>query len=130
MKIDLYNNHEHFIAEQQQNRAIDRHCQRLRISRKKLQTHPCITDVATLSAFDQHQHWMTDKDQQIWRHTWAWVYHKELPLNTYHRRKLISILDSIEYQQRNQHRMKKAITMMSKKGRPLSSSTNGLEAQR
>jgi hypothetical protein len=130
VKIDLYNNHEQFIQEQRQNHAIDRHCRLLRISRKKLETHPCIADLVTLIAFDQHQVWMTLKDQQIWRHSWAWVYHKELPLNTYHKRKLNSIIDSIEYRQRNQHQMKKAITMMSKKGRPLSSSTNGLEAQR
>jgi hypothetical protein len=130
VKIDLYNNHEVYIAEQRQNRAIDRHCHLLRISRKKLETHPCIQDLVTLIAFDQHQTWMTEKDQQIWRHAWAWVYHKELPLNTYHKRKLNSIVNSIEYRQRNQHQMKKAITMMSKKGRPLSSSTNGLEAQR
>jgi hypothetical protein len=130
MKIDLYNNHQQYIAEKRQNWAIDRHCQRLKISRKKLETHPCIADIVTLIAFDQHEVWMTEKDQQIWRHTWAWVYHKELPLNAYHKRKLNSIIDSIEYRQRNQHQMKKAITMTSKKGRPLSSSTNGLEAQR
>ncbi|CAB4137144.1 hypothetical protein UFOVP327_3 [uncultured Caudovirales phage] len=124
-KIDLYNNHDVYITEQRQNQAIDRHCHRLKISRKKLETHPNITDLVTLMSFDQHQVWMTDKDQQIWRHTWAWVYHKELPLNTYHKRKLISILDSIEYRQRNQKHMKKAITMTSKKGRPLPSSTNG-----
>lgn len=123
IKLDLYNNHEQFIKEVKQNSAIDRHCRTLKISRNKLETHPCIADLVTLISFDEHQTWMTEKDQQIWRHTWAWVYHKELPLSTYHKRKLISILDSIQYRQRN---MKKAITMMSRKGRPLPSSTNGL----
>lgn len=126
-KIDLYNNHEVYITEQRQNQAIDRHCQRLKISRKKLETHTNITDLVTLMSFDQHQTWMTEKDQQIWRHTWNWVYHKELPLNTYHKRKLTSIIDSIEYRQRNQHKMKKAITMTSKKGRPLPDRLIGLE---
>ena len=125
MKIDLYNNHEQFIKEQRQNSAIDRHCHRLKISRKKLETHPNITDLVTLMSFDQHQVWMTEKDQQIWRHSWNWVYHRELPLNEYHKRKLTSILDSIQYRQRNMKHMKKAITMMSRKGRPLPSSTNG-----
>jgi uncharacterized UBP type Zn finger protein len=124
MKIDLYNNHEQFIKERKQDAAIERHCRLLKISRKKLESHPNITDLVTLMSFDQHQTWMTEKDQKIWTHTWNWVYHKELPLNAYHQRKLISILDSIEYRQRN---MKKAITMTSRKGRPLPSSTNGLE---
>jgi hypothetical protein len=124
MKIDLYNNHEQYIKELKQNYSIESFCRDLNISRKKLETHSCIADVATLLAFDQYQIWMTEKDCEIWRHTWAWVYHRELPLNPYHQRKLNSILDSIEYRQR----MKKAITMMSKKGRPLSSLTNRLEA--
>jgi hypothetical protein len=124
MLIDLYNNHEQYIKELKQNRSIESFCRGLGISLAKLEQHPCISDVVTLLAFDQHQVWMTEKDQQIWRHTWAWVYHRELPLNTYHQRKLTSIIDSIEYRQR----MKKAITMTSKKGRPLSSLTNRLEA--
>jgi hypothetical protein len=124
MLIDLYNNHEQYIKELNQNRSVKGFCRDLGISLAKLESHPNITDIATLLSFDQHQVWMTEKDQQIWRHTWAWVYHKELPLNTYHRRKLNSILDSIEYRQH----MKKAITMTSKKGRPLSSLTNRLEA--
>lgn len=120
MKIDLYNNHEQYIKELKQNRSVKSFCRGLGISRTKLESHPCIADVATLLAFDQHQTWMTEKDQQIWRHTWAWVYHKELPLNTYHKRKLNSIIDSIQYRQH----MKKAITMTSKKGRPLPDLTN------
>ena len=130
MKIDLYNNHEVYIAEQQQNRAVDRHCHRLGISRTKLERHPCIADIVTLISFDQHQTWMTEKDHEIWRHTWAWVYHKELPLNTYHKRKLTSIIDSIEYRQRNQQHMKKAITMTSKKGRPSPDRLIGLDQRR
>jgi hypothetical protein len=126
MKIDLYNNHEQYIKERRQDNRLAGYCRGLGISLAKLETHPCISDVVTLISFDQHQTWMTLKDHEIWRHTWAWVYHRELPLNTYHKRKLTSILDSIEYRQR----MKKAITMMSKKGRPLSSLTNRLEARR
>lgn len=124
MKIDLYNNHNVFIKESQQNHAIDAFCRGHSITRAKLEQHPNIEDLATLMAFDSHEAWMTPKDQQIWRHAWAWVCHRELPLNTYHKRKLNSILDSIQYRQRNQHTMKKAITMTSKKGRPLPGSTD------
>jgi hypothetical protein len=127
MKIDLYNNHEQYIKELKQNHAIERHCCRLKISRKKLETHPNIADLVTLVSFDEHQVWMTEKDQKIWTHSWNWVYHKELPLNEYHKRKLISILDSIQYRQRTQKHMKKAITMTSKKGRPLPDRLIGLD---
>jgi hypothetical protein len=126
MKIDLYNNHEQYIAELRQDRTVEQFCRGLGISKTKLESHPCIADVATVLAFDQHQVWMTERDQQIWRHAWAWVYHRELPLNTYHKQKLNSILNSIEYRQR----MKKAITMTSKKGRPSSSLTDRLEQRR
>lgn len=127
MKIDLYNNYECFRQEIKQNRAIDQYCRGLKISRKKIESHPLIADVATLLAFDQHGMWMTEKDQQIWRHSWAWVYHKQLPLNTYHKRKLLSIIDSIEYRQHKMNTMKKAITMMSRKGRPSSGLTDRSE---
>ena len=125
MKIDLYNNHEQYIKERRQDSAIERHCHTLKISRKKLESHPNITDLVTLMLFDQHDQWMTLKDQKIWRHTWNWVYHKELPLNTYHKRKLITILDSIQYRQRNMNNMKMAITMTSRKGRPQADLTDG-----
>lgn len=100
MKIDLYNNHDVFVKESQQNSAVARHCRRLGITRKKLETHPHFNDLLTLMAFDQHQTWMTEKDQQIWRHTWQWVYRQELALTEYHRRKLRSIVDGIEFKQR------------------------------
>lgn len=118
MKIDLYNNYDTFRQERRQDHAVQRYCHGLKISMKKLESHPCIQDVATLIMFDPYAVWMTERDQQIWRHTWAWVYHKQLPLNTYHKRKLNSIIDSIQYTQHRMNTMKKAITMTSKKGRP------------
>lgn len=127
MEISLYNNHEQYIKEIKQDYRIDSFCRDLKISLTKLESHPNIADVRTLLDFRPYQTYMTDKDQQILRHTWAWVYHKELPLNTYHKRKLNTILNSIEYRQ--QH-MKKAITMTSKKGRSLPDLTNRSGLQR
>jgi hypothetical protein len=100
MKIDLYNNHKQFVQEQKQDNAIKRHCRRLGITLKKLETHPNIADLRVLMDFDQYESWMTEKDRQIWSHTWQWVYKKEFALTEYHRRKLRSILDGIEFKQR------------------------------
>jgi hypothetical protein len=97
IKIDLYNNHEVFVAESKQNRAIDKFCSRHKISRAKLETHPNIGDLVLLLAFDQHQTWFTKKDQQIWAHAWQWVYSTERPLTPYLKSKLNSIVDGIEY---------------------------------
>ena len=119
MIIDLYNNHEQFVKERKQDCAVQGFCRDLAISQTKLEQHPNIRDVRTILDFRPYQPFMTAKDQQILRHTWAWVYHQELPLNQYHRHKLNTILDSIEYRQRTIKHMKKAITMTSKKGRPL-----------
>ena len=123
MKIDLYNNHEQFIKERRQDHRLAGFCHALKISKTKLETHPRIGDVRTLLDFDPYHVWMTEKDQAIWQHAWGWVYHKELALTPYLQRKLTSIIDSIEYRQR----MKKAITMTSKKGRPLPDRLIGLE---
>ena len=108
MKIDLYNNHEQYIKERRQDSRIAGFCHGLKISQTKLESHPNIADVKTLLDFRPYHIWMTQKDQQILRHTWAWVYHKELPLNTYHKQKLNSIIDSIEYRQQQLKHMKQS----------------------
>lgn len=108
MLIDLYNNHEQYIKELKQNRSVKGFCHGLGISHTKLESHPNIADVRTLLDFKPYQLWMTEKDKQILRHSWAWVYHKELPLNHYHKRKLNSILDSIQHRQRTIQNMKQS----------------------
>lgn len=97
LKIDLYNNHEQFIKETKQNRAIDSFCRRHKISRTKLEQHPHIEDVKTLMDFDRHAIWFTAKDTQIWTHCWQSVYHNEYTLTKYQKNKLLSIIDGIEY---------------------------------
>jgi hypothetical protein len=90
--------------EQRQNGRIAWHYKSLGISVTKIEQHPCVADIRTLMDFDSYHVWMTEKDKQIYAHAWQWVYTKELPLNTYLKRKLASILDNIEYrQQRYQH---------------------------
>ena len=59
------------------------------------------------------KHYFNNKDKQVFKHIWHQVYQLEYPLTVYHRKKLTQIVDSADYI------MKKAVTMMSKKGRPL-----------
>ena len=90
----------HFYHQFNNNRqdwSIDRWCRRLGISRKKLESHPHIQDVATLLMFDQHQSWFNQEDERVWTHCWQRVYHWELPLSDYHKRRLIGIIQGIEY---------------------------------
>jgi hypothetical protein len=104
LKIDLYNNHEVFIKESRQDRAIDAFCRRHKISRSKLEQHPYLEDVHTMLKFDQWQSLMTAKDRQIWTHAWQHLYHRERALTEYLQRKLISIVEGIEFrQQRLKH---------------------------
>lgn len=104
MKIDLYNNHEQFVKESKQNHAIDAFCRRHKISRDKLENHPYIADIRTLLIFDQWQSLMTAKDRQIWTHAWQHLYHRERALTEYLQRRLISIVEGIEFrQQRLKH---------------------------
>ena len=50
--------------------------------------------------FDRWSSLMTAKDKQIWTHAWQHVYQKEQALTEYLRRKLISIVEGIEFRQR------------------------------
>lgn len=90
--------------EQRQNSRIAWHYRSLGISLAKIEQHPCVADLRTLLDFDRYSAWMTDQDKRIYTHAWQWVYNKELPLNTYIRRRLATIVDNIEYkQQRLKH---------------------------
>ena len=92
--------HSHFYQltqQRQANTAIDRWCRSLKVSRRRIERNPHFADLATLLMFDQHESWFNQEDKQIWTHCWQWVYSKELPLTLYHKRKLISIIDGIEY---------------------------------
>lgn len=79
--------------------SIDRWCRNLKVSRRKIEQNPHYKDLATLLMFDQHQSWFNQEDERVWTHCWQWVYSKELPLSGYHKRKLIGIIQGIEYRQ-------------------------------
>lgn len=90
--------------EKRQNGRIAWHYKSLGITVAKIESHPCVADLRTLMDFDAYHVWMTDQDKQIYTHAWQWVYNKELPLTKYIKRKLLSIVENIEYkQQRLQH---------------------------
>lgn len=90
-------NHTYEYYKNRQDWAIDRWCRDLKISRKKLEQHPHIEDVATLLMFDHHDSWFNQEDQRIWTHCWQWCYHQERALSQYHKSKLIKIIEGIEF---------------------------------
>lgn len=97
MKIDLYNNHKTFVEESKQNKTIDAWCRHLGLDRRKVENHPNIPDVRTL--LDVRGFWprMNERDQNIWKMVWKQVYEHEYPLSTWHKKKLLTIVDGIEY---------------------------------
>jgi hypothetical protein len=117
MKIDLYNNFDAHRKELDQSGEIRQWARAIGISpaefEKKIETHPFTCDLKILIDLNMFKHYFNNKDEQVFKHIWHQVYQLEYPLTVYHRKKLTQIVDSADYI------MKKAVTMMSKKGRPL-----------
>jgi hypothetical protein len=67
------------------------------LSLSKIENHPNIGDVAVLMEFDEHSIWFSPLDTEIWTHCWQWCYKHEHPLSRYHKRRLLSIIEGIEY---------------------------------
>lgn len=99
-------NYTHQYIANRQDWDIDAWCRKLKITRKKLETHPRIQDVALLLDFDSYQTLMNQKDADIWTHCWKWAYAKELALTKHHRRQLITIIDGIEFRQQRLNHIK------------------------
>jgi len=116
MKIDLYNNHNAFIKEARQNYGIDKWCRELGISRKKIEAHPHIADIRVLIELRAYSTYFNKKDTQVFTKIWHQVYEHEYPLTAYHKHKLLQVVASVEF---IENKMKKAVTMMTKKGGPL-----------
>ena len=97
MKIDLYNNHETFVKESRQDHAIDAWCSHLGLDRKRIENHPDISSIRTL--LDLRGLWprMNTHDQNIWNMVWRQVYEHEYTLSLWHKNKLLTIVDGIEY---------------------------------
>jgi hypothetical protein len=75
---------------------IDRWCHQQGIDRHTLETHPCVSDIRTLLDFDKLDSLMTDRDRKIWTHAWKWVYKKQLPINPYIEKGLLSIVKNCQ----------------------------------
>lgn len=81
MRIDLYNNHQAFIQEQRQDRAINKWLRRKGITAQDLEQHPQIRDVIDLVDIrDRLWERMNYNEQAVWAAYWNIVYHKRRPL--------------------------------------------------
>lgn len=118
-KLD-HNNFETRRKESQQSYEIRQWARQLGIAvqdfESKIARHPSVADLCILLDLNMYKHFFNKKDQQVFRHIWHQVYQLEYPLTAYHRKKLVQVVDSTDYI------MKKAVTMMSKKGGPLTES--------
>jgi hypothetical protein len=103
-KLSAEKNYSRNHQEVRQNWRISDWARKHGLSLSKIQYHSNIANVALLLEFDEHSSWFSPKDTEIWTHCWQWCYTHEHELSKYHRRKLLSIIDSIEFrQQRLQH---------------------------
>lgn len=116
MKIDLYNNTETFINESRQDSAIGQWCRSLGLDRIKIENHPYVKDIRILIDLRNYSTWFNARDKKAFDLVWRQVYEYEYPLSVFHKRKLLQVVASVEYQQKH---MKKKVIMMSKKGLPL-----------
>ena len=75
MKIDLYNNHEAFITERQQDRDINAWYKNLNLTALDIERHPCISDLAILiNIHNSFWHLMTLPERNVCTSSWANVY--------------------------------------------------------
>jgi hypothetical protein len=81
VKIDLYNNHDVFIKESQQDWNIGRWLKSHGVSIKDLDQHEQIADVVLLINIRQEfWHAMNKQEQGVWAGYWSTVYKKRKPL--------------------------------------------------
>ena len=102
MKIDLYNNHETYIKERQQDWDIGRWLRRHGVTVTDLDRHPRIADVVLLINIRQEfWHAMNKHEQGVWAAYWSIVYTKRKSLNKKALKKFETIIHEI-----NQRRLK------------------------
>lgn len=120
MKIDLHNNFDTLRKQLKQSYEIRQWARAIGVNPRefenKIETHPKLEDVRVLIDIKNYAVYFNAKDTQVVNKIWYQVYEHEYPLSEYHRRKLLQVLDSVEY---TQSKMKKAVKMMTKKGGPL-----------
>jgi hypothetical protein len=102
VKIDLYNNHDVFIKESQQDWNIGRWLKSHGVSIKDLDQHEQIADVVLLINIRQEfWHGMNYSEQAVWGAYWNIVYNKSRPLKSKSLKKFEHII-----QQANQRLLK------------------------
>jgi len=75
MKIDLYNNHETFIAERKQDSVINQWYRDVGLTAKDIERHPCIQDLTILINI-RTAYWtiMNPSERGLWAGSWGVVY--------------------------------------------------------
>jgi hypothetical protein len=97
MKIDLYNNHEAFIKESQQDWNIGRWLKSKGIQLADLDNHSNIDDVITLIQIREELWYrMNLNEQAIWGAYWGIVYKQKYPLTRKFWKKFDQIVNNID----------------------------------
>lgn len=91
---ELNSSSTHEFNNQRQQWNIDKWCRSLGITRKDLENHSCVGDIRVLLDFDQYDHLMNQRDRAVWTHAWNWVYKKQLPINVWLEKRLLSIVSN------------------------------------
>ena len=97
MKLDLYNNHETFIAERKQDWDVARWLKRKGIKLSDLDDHTNITDVITLIQIREELWYrMNLNEQATWGAYWSIVYGQRYPLTEKFWKKFDRIVKAID----------------------------------
>lgn len=97
MRIDLYNNHEVFIKEQQQDWSVSKWLRGRGIKIQDLRQHPQIADVITIIRIcDDLWHRMNSYEQAVLGRYWNTVYNKHYPVNKKFWNKIEQIVKAID----------------------------------
>ena len=104
MKIDLYNNHETFIAESQQDSAINRWYRKYGLTAKIIDTHPCLPDLSILiNIRDTYWALMNPSERGTWVACWGNVFKLHYTIRPKTLRKLENIVTVMADREQRQH---------------------------
>lgn len=110
MKIDLYNNHETFVAESKQDSAINRWYKDLNLTALDIERHPQFADLAILVNIHQSfWHLMTLPERNTWTSSWANVYRYKRPIRPKTLEKLKNIVSLMAERDQRRHEQRQRI---------------------
>lgn len=118
MKIDLYNNHETFIAESRQDTVINSFYRDIGLTARDIDQHPCFVDIAILANIrNTYWHLMNQSERGIWNSCWGNVYKQ----NRFIRPKTLNKLEQIvlNMADREQRLKQQRQTIMALRSEPL-----------